>query len=129
MMEFFVTGNPVAQGRPRGFVRNGRVGFYDPKESKEWKQIVADTARQEGIIPFAAAIPVKLVLEFRLTKPKSVKRNLPTVKPDLDNFIKAVKDGLKGIAWHDDSQVCRIVATKAYHDNPGVTIRIDEYSL
>src|SRR5690606_4329523 len=31
---------------------------------------------------------------------------LPTVKPDLDNIEKAVKDALNGVVWTDDAQVC-----------------------
>lgn len=33
-------------------------------------------------------------------------------KPDLDNVVKAVKDAGKGVLWHDDSQVCFLLAWK-----------------
>lgn len=37
-------------------------------------------------------------------------------KPDLDNIIKSVFDGLNGVAWTDDALVCVIEAGKNYTD-------------
>jgi Holliday junction resolvase RusA-like endonuclease len=101
------------------------IGFYDPKESKAWK---ADIAKEvAGQSPFPGGIPLTLTAKFYLTKPKSVKRLYPTVKPDLDNYTKAVMDALKDI-WGDDCQVIRIIASKQYSVNgAGVWIVIDEY--
>lgn len=50
-------------------------------------------------------------------------------KPDLDNLEKAVKDALKGVAWHDDAQVVAYGPRhgKFYHasgDVPHVDIAI-----
>jgi Holliday junction resolvase RusA-like endonuclease len=46
------------------------------------------------------------------------------VKPDGDNLAKAALDGLKGIAWADDSQVCRLLVEKRYSMDPRVEIVI-----
>lgn len=44
---------------------------------------------------------------------------------DTDNLAKAVMDGLTGIAWEDDSQVCVLVATRErVAGDPGVDVRI-----
>jgi Holliday junction resolvase RusA-like endonuclease len=126
MIEFYVSGHPVAQGRPRAFQRGGHIGFYDPKESKAWKALIAQKARNCGVVAFDKGLALALTVIFHIEKPKSVKRDMPTVKPDLDNFVKAVKDALKGIAWDDDSQVCRVVADKKYNATPGVWIGIQE---
>jgi Holliday junction resolvase RusA-like endonuclease len=32
--------------------------------------------------------------------------------PDIDNLIKAILDGLNGIAWQDDKQVVRVIAER-----------------
>jgi len=32
--------------------------------------------------------------------------------PDTDNCVKFILDALKGVAWHDDNQVCQLVAYK-----------------
>ena len=130
MIELFVHGEPVAQGRPRAFRRGNMVGFYDPKESKGWKAEIAKAAKD--VIPFIPGIPLSMKLVFYLTKPKSVKRQFPIVKPDIDNFVKAVMDALKDI-WGDDCQVIQISAGKRYAgiggiwNGPGVFISIAEY--
>jgi len=50
----------------------------------------------------------------------------PTGKPDLDNCIKLLMDGLNKIAWHDDSQVVRLTASKRYGPNPLTEVIITE---
>lgn len=129
MIRIFIAGNPVAQGRPR-FARIGQgVRTYDPGKSRDWKHFIALRANAEGIKPFLQGVPLSVSVTFYLSRPASVsakKRPLPICKPDLDNFIKAAKDGLKGIAWHDDSQVVRIFAEKLYSDTPGALITVEE---
>jgi Holliday junction resolvase RusA-like endonuclease len=49
---------------------------------------------------------------------------MPAKKPDLDNMIKAVKDGLNGVAWKDDAQVVKVLALKYYGESPRADIRI-----
>lgn len=75
--------------------------------------------------------------EFYFHRPKTVKREQPTVKPDLDNCIKSILDGLNphqetyGItkgAWADDGQVVEIHAVKRYTDGEEKAIvRIEDY--
>ena len=61
-----------------------------------------------------------------MSKPKSAKRAFPSVKPDLDKLIRAVLDGLTGVAFEDDSQVILIQSSKTYGENQGVWIRIEQ---
>lgn len=65
-------------------------------------------------------------LLFVFNKPKTVKRDEPYVRPDLDKLIRAVLDGLTGVAYEDDQQVIRITAQKAYGETEGVHIKINE---
>lgn len=39
MIEFTIYGEPVAQGRPRATTINGMVRMYDPKKSRDFKQL------------------------------------------------------------------------------------------
>jgi Holliday junction resolvase RusA-like endonuclease len=48
----------------------------------------------------------------------------PTVKPDADNVMKAVKDALNGIVWLDDVQVVMGVIFKAYALAPCVVAKV-----
>lgn len=47
-------------------------------------------------------------------------------KPDLDNVIKIACDGLNDAVWHDDTQVCWIVAKKFYGVTPGLWLEIEQ---
>ena len=132
MIDFFVPGIPVPQGRARAFTRPGMKGvrFYDPKKSKGWKEIVAWEAHRqmtaERLLPSNA--PLKLYCWFALKAPKDRGPNHHhDRKPDLDNLVKAVKDALKGVCWQDDSQVCILVASKNYAlpGEEGVRIKIE----
>jgi Holliday junction resolvase RusA-like endonuclease len=47
-------------------------------------------------------------------------------KPDIDNVVKIVCDGLNGVAWIDDSRVWKISAEKKLVNTPPeLFIRID----
>ena len=44
-------------------------------------------------------------------------------KPDLDNAIKSILDGLNGVAYYDDKQVVQISATKMWtQEQPRVQV-------
>ena len=124
MIKFTIPGHPVPQGRPR-FYRRGRfVGTYDPAESASFKNRVALFAKQAGIEPLAG--PVSIAVTFYLRRPKRMmgKKWLdmpePCAKrPDADNLFKAVTDGLSGIAYLDDGQICIVVIEKKYHEKTG----------
>jgi hypothetical protein len=44
----------------------------------------------------------------------------------LDKLIRAVLDGLTGVAYEDDQQVVRLTAQKAYGETEGVYITMRE---
>ena len=57
--------------------------------------------------------PLRLRLQIVKPLPKSKNRPEPfTAKPDIDNVIKAVMDGLNGKAFKDDSQIVEVIAEK-----------------
>ena len=65
-----------------------------------------------------------------LSKPKKEKaeRGLirPTVRPDIDNLVKIILDGLNGVAFMDDKQVIELYATKWYSAEPRTEIMVEE---
>lgn len=129
MIEIFIPIEPVAQGRPKFRRYANFVGTYDPGKSKSYKKEIIEFVQGKGLTPFAKDLPLILTVRFLLSKPKSVKRVHPVVKPDLDNLLKAVKDALKGLAWHDDSQVCQSSESKEYSQSPGIWIGVRELKL
>ena len=121
MIKFEVEGAPVTQGSMK--VINGHVLHSRGEALILWRTMVAMAARAAGAFPVTE--PVEMTIQFRLARPKSVKRNFPHVAPDLDKLIRAVLDALTGVAYLDDGQVVSIVATKVY-GTPGASITVAE---
>jgi Holliday junction resolvase RusA-like endonuclease len=108
--------------------------FDSNKKLKQWRGVVTAATRlqliQQRSNGFEADEPLAVFLEFYLERPKTVKRLFPAVKPDLDKLVRAVFDGITdGRAWHDDSQVIAVYASKHYGATPGVQIRIYNKSV
>jgi Holliday junction resolvase RusA-like endonuclease len=132
-ISFTVYGEPVAQGRPRATTINGHVRMYDPQKSRDFKKYVKFVGSEnapERLLEGAIALEVKV---FKPTlKSFSKKKKLaaesgqlrPVTKPDVDNYVKGVKDGLKQVIWIDDSQVVDLRVSKFYSEKPRVEIKI-----
>ena len=118
---FTILGDPRPQGRPRFYRRGNFVGAYDPKESRGYKQTLAAqiAAQNPEYIPEGA---ISLDCAFIFARPKSLPKKVVdhTKKPDLDNLLKALKDAMTGIVWHDDAQIVSLSARKDYGDVPGI---------
>lgn len=108
-------------GRPRPQI------YADPRSAK-WEECVAATVVEqlratptqgEGedfTLPLRA-MRVLMTLRFNLPKPKSYPARVVhhTKKPDLDNYAKAVLDGLvKGRVLEDDGMVTDLSIQKRY---------------
>jgi Holliday junction resolvase RusA-like endonuclease len=129
MIKFTIYSDPIAQGRPKFSTRGGFAKVYDPKKSRDWKELVAMEAKRRGCYQLDG--PLRMILVFRLRKPKSAPRSrkYPIVKPDTSNFIKGIEDALNGICYHDDSQIIILEAQKVYAPEgiePGVLIQIEQ---
>ena len=128
-LEFEIPGEPTAKGRPK----LSRYGTYTPIKTKEYEEYIkACFCQYYNGEPLEGSLEVSLTFRRRIQKSgsktvKAAKRTgklLPVVKPDLDNYIKAVLDALNGLAYKDDAQICFIQAAKVYSDSPGVHVVI-----
>lgn len=126
---FIIQGEPVAKGRPK----LSRYGTYTPKKTKEYEEHIKQEWRKNGYKePLTGAVMVDITFYRSIQKSSSKAAKTakltgkvkPTVKPDLDNYIKAVLDGLNGLAWVDDSQIVNISATKEYSLEPKTVVLI-----
>ena len=103
---------------------NNHIVHNKSAELMAWRTLIAMEARKAGCQPIEGAIEIKL--DFIYQRPKTVKRDLPTVAPDLDKQIRSVLDALTGVAYVDDGQVVGIVATKRYGNQAGVSVEITD---
>lgn len=133
--EFIIPGKAVAQGRPR-FTTRPYPHAVDPRPSREYKARIQQLAMALPERPDAPLTgPVMLIVHEYRGVPKSwskkrrkeaLENGYAVAKPDLDNVVKTVMDALIGVFWADDNQVCFILALKAYAEEPGVYVCVNE---
>lgn len=125
IVDVFIPGTPVPQGS-KSISRYG-VMYDANKKLGPWRETVtANTTQYAGVFP--KPVPVRAEYTFYMPRPKTVKRDRPTVPPDLDKLERAVNDALtRAGVWADDSQLVEVRAMKCYaSDTPGVRIRLSE---
>lgn len=100
--------------QPKERPRLGKAGrIYTPKATAEYEHAVRLCAAHLPSIEGA----LRLDAVFIFTRPKSLKtpgRAPRTSRPDLDNLLKALCDGLQGALFRDDAQVVEMRAAKVY---------------
>jgi len=123
MDSFVVLGQPVPQGSMK-HVGGGRIVSKSPK-LKEWREKIAQEVRDQVGEP-AHRFAVSVTAVFVLAKPKTVKRDQPTVPPDLDKLQRALGDAIsidvKYLA--DDSQIVEWHSEKVYGSPAGVIFTV-----
>ena len=135
-ISFFVPGQPVPKARPRT-VRNkktGKVHSFTPEKSANFENLVKLKAEEAmyGKEPLLGPLEARIIVSLPIPTAWSKKRQdealrgeiAPTKKPDLDNVVKSLKDGMNAVAYRDDSQIVRMTAEKQYSATPGVFVVI-----
>jgi Holliday junction resolvase RusA-like endonuclease len=126
--EFFVDGVATPQGSKSATVRGGvAVMFDDNKALRAWRRTMNDAAKAAYGPSDPVEGPVLAVLVFQLVKPKSVRRLMPSVRPDADKLARACLDSLTAVVFKDDAQVVDLHVSKVYAERPGVQVRIGEF--
>ena len=111
---------PAPQGSKKHVGRGAMVDMS--ANLKPWREAVRQEALKTGAA--MALGPVFVELVFRFARPKGhfnakgqLKPSAPMhviTKPDIDKIGRSVLDGLTGVLFKDDSQVCRLFALKVY---------------
>ena len=124
----------VGKGRPR---MNRRGQIYTPQRTKDFEERVAQLAlislhAENRIGP--TQLPVLVFGTILHPRPKSMKKSSGgwvakggSHYPDIDNVIKSTLDGLNGVAFVDDSQVCGLRFTRCYAEpgeHPGIYLEL-----
>ena len=133
---FTLEGTPVPKGRPR-FARRGKfVSTYSPKTTVDYETKVSESAKQAmGVTepletPLAAYIYITLPIPASYSKKRTAAclagEERPTKRSDIDNYCKAIFDGMNGIVYVDDSQVVSLHSTKRYGSVGMVEVMVKE---
>lgn len=132
--QFTVVGEPRGKGRPR-FTKKGHA--YTDQNTKDYEKRVAHEYLkycESYQFPEESALNVSVNAFYKI--PKSVSKTkraamlngelVPMKKPDIDNVIKIVLDGLQGIAFKDDKVIANVYGRKLYSTIPRVEVKIWE---
>ena len=127
LIDFTAPVPPVAKARPRVTMVGGNARAYTPRKTADFEKAIAlhcPSTMMEG--------PVKLTLTLALPIPASWSKKKqtaaatheirPTSRPDIDNYAKAVMDGLDGRAFADDAQVVSLAVDLVYATDPHVRV-------
>ena len=133
MITFKVEGKPRGKGRPR-FTKTGHA--YTDEKTQLYESLVKIRARERmrGKLPIKEEVSIVIIARYaipqrdskKLRERKIDKEIRPTVKPDIDNVVKAILDGMNGIVYSDDKQVTMLSAIKEYSEEPCVMVNISE---
>jgi Holliday junction resolvase RusA-like endonuclease len=120
LTQIIIDGKPNAKERPYFSTKNGKVRVFTPSKTSNFENYVKQVASPFFHYPIQG--PIELSIKFFLPRPKYLiwkTKPMPFVysdkRPDIDNLVKSVVDGLKGIAFHDDAQISMLLVTKGYH--------------
>lgn len=138
-MIFEVPGDAKAKQRPKFSTFGGHVRAITPKQTVEYEHWVKLCYNNELIkngcqLDYDKTKPINMQIEVYFAPPTSVSKKKTdamlqdvikhTKKPDLDNIIKCITDGLNRIAYDDDKQIVSLSATKKYARNSYVRVTI-----
>jgi Holliday junction resolvase RusA-like endonuclease len=131
-----IDGTPVPKGRPRFARVGGFVRTYTDAKTVNFETHVKLAAKVAMGASEPWTCPIDAYLYFALTIPASASKKakqamsdgttMHTKKPDLDNLIKSVLDGLKGTVFMDDGQIVNIHSTKVYSETPHTQVMLME---
>lgn len=133
---YFTIPQVSGKGRPR-FARQGtfvktytdaKTLTYEKSIQTYAKQAMGSTSPLTGAVAAYLHIGIPIPPSYSKTRQKACIEGLerPTKKPDIDNIVKAVLDGMNGIVYLDDKQVVDLHLTKVYSLSEGIDIMVKE---
>ena len=108
-IEFTINGECVPKARPR-FSKYGHV--YTTPKTRAYEKIVKTTAIDNNVPCITTALKIKIMVYKSIPKSFSKEKRrlaesgkiLPVVKPDVDNYVKAVQFKLVTMTINKDNE-------------------------
>lgn len=137
-LKILIEGKPLAKQRPFGVkTKTGKVRMFTPEQTTNYENFVKLKASEAFANKQPFTKPISMNIQFFLPRPQYMvwkTKPMPSIphdkKPDIDNLIKAVVDGLNGVAFLDDKQISHLVASKWYQngdEGPKTIITLEEF--
>ena len=136
MIRFTVPGQPQGKGRPRVGKIGTHARLFTPAKTVQYEGLVAHAAQvaMAGRPLLQSAVGCNVFIDCQVPASWSQKKQraalagevLPEAKPDADNVVKAIFDGLNGVLWRDDVLVVDLRVRKRYAATPCVRVEVWE---
>jgi Holliday junction resolvase RusA-like endonuclease len=134
MIRLTVPGQPQGKQRAKIVKIGGFSRMATPSKTVAYEGLIAYAGQiaMAGHDLIEGPVLVRMFVACQVPESKSKKWKadalaglvFPTTKPDIDNTVKAVFDGLNGVVWKDDVQVVDLQLTKRYSATPRVEVEI-----
>lgn len=128
-VNFTIHSEPITKARPRMNIRTGKA--YTPSKTRMFENFVSLSYGNRHYFD-DEYIRVRLKFKFKVPKSYSKKKyqeaiegKIRPTKADIDNYIKAVLDGLNGKAFKDDRNIVGILAEKEFAEESCIEVTIE----
>lgn len=122
-----------AEAFPKQRPKKGRNGFYTPNETRKYEALVKQWGKDCGMQPVAYPVAVRLVVRDYTLDPLLRTASIAGVvfndHGDLDNFTKAILDGLNKVLVKDDRQIVRLEVDRRYSYRRGFSLTVARAGL
>ena len=128
MHKIIINKEPISCPRPRVT----RFGVYYPKQYQDYKDYLKEylislnlEKLEDKALYLKICFNIKIPNSFSNKKKKELENQYVIKKPDIDNYLKSVMDGMNSIIYKDDNQIASINIIKKYViENPNTEIEI-----
>lgn len=139
MIAFTVPGQPQGKGRPIAGWRFAKGGtklpsMRTPEKTVAYEGLIAHEAQaaMRGAAPLEVAVGCNVFVDCQVPASWSDKKRrmalsgelLPMAKPDVDNVVKAIFDGMNGVVWRDDVLAVDVRIRKRFAATPCVRVEV-----
>lgn len=137
LFTFTVPGKPQGKARARTFhnSKSDKMSSVTPEKTVLYENLIKTCFQQKyGQKRFSddAYVVANILAYFEPPKSISKKKRAemlegkiwPAKKPDSDNIAKVVLDALNSIAYHDDTQIIKLIVTKAYKEEAYLSVTL-----
>ena len=131
---FVVPGEPQGKGRARVGTIGGHARMFTPAKTVAYEGLITHAAQlaMRGAAPLDGDCRLEVDIVCSVPASWSGKKRTqalaggirPAKKPDADNIVKAVCDGMNGVVWRDDVQAVEGSWRKVYGETPGLRVRV-----
>jgi Holliday junction resolvase RusA-like endonuclease len=113
-MRLYIPGTPVPKGRAIPLIVGGQVRMVPHSPTRTYERKIGKAWTAAGGLPLEGPVSVRVIVTADGVDVEVVPMDgtRSALRGDVDNYAKSVLDGLNGVAWRDDSQVCSLHVTK-----------------